>query len=371
MKKAIFLILIVVVFYPITTQAITIPPKFSLDPASPSINGDITPDDILVSGPTGPIVFTQGRTLGLQDDFFGGNFDNLDALSYGQDPIIKPVYFSVDRVAVGLPGSAVYDQAKPGVESAAGDVYRALPPFGSNSLYINESGLGLIPGFFGDDLDALELDTQDTSRTYFSMDSLSVNNGFGTVNFANDIFLNYFSLANVFAYGEDHIGLDPLDDLDALALWDVVNPGRLDPGIDMALFSLSTFSPSAFTYSGNPYMPGLKYFLSPADILFTDFQTEFLPGQKFTLWASAAEIGLRPDDELNALDTVVPEPSTILLTASGLGVLGFYQYWVRRKRDLRDDLSLNVQLSQRQRPSPERCNLVELFFNTKRGGKTL
>lgn len=331
MKKAIFLILIGLVFYPLATQACIITPKFSIDPASPSINGDITPDDILVPGPTGPIVFTQGRTLGLQDDFLGGNFDNLDALSYGQDPIIKPVYFSVDRVAVVLPGSAVYDQAEPGVESAAGDVYRSLPPFGSNSLHINESGLGLIPGFFGDDLDALELDTQDTSRTYFSMDSLSVNNGFGTFNFANDIFLNYFSLANVFAYGEDHIGLHPLDDLDALALWDVVNPGRLDPGIDMALFSLSTFSPSAFTYSGNPYMPGLKYFLSPADILFTDFQTEFLPGQKFTLWASAAEIGLRPDDELNALDTV-PEPSTILLMAVGFVGIVCYQFRMRRKK---------------------------------------
>lgn len=314
MKKAIFLILIDLVFYPLATQACIITPKFSIDPASPSINGDITPDDILIPGLAGPTVFIQGSSLGLQDDFFNGVYDNLDALSFGKDPITSPVYFSVDRLAVGLPGSAVNTQAQPGVESAAGDVYRALPPLGSNVLAINEGSLGLIPGFFGDDLDGLELDTKDTSRTYFSIDSLSFSNGVGALTYANDIFLNSFG--NTYASGEVNIGLYPMDDLDALVLWDVYQPGILNPGIDMALFSLSTFSPNTFTAGTGIY--------SPADILFTDFRGSFAP------WASAESIGLRPDDELNALDTV-PEPSTILLMAVGFVGIVFYQYRLRRK----------------------------------------
>jgi hypothetical protein len=113
-----------------------------------------------------------------------------------------------------------------------------------------------------------------------------------------------------------------------LILWDVFQPGVLNPGIDMALFSLSTFSTSAFTFSGNEYIAGKKGNLSPADILFTDFQTEFevMPGQKqkFKLWASANDIGLFPDDEVDALDTVlVPEPSSsIALIALGTFGIG-------------------------------------------------
>ena len=37
------------------------------------------------------------------------------------------------------------------------DVYRTLPPFGSNSRVIDEEDLGLVPGFFGDDLVVVRL----------------------------------------------------------------------------------------------------------------------------------------------------------------------------------------------------------------------
>ena len=57
---------------------------FSVDPASPAIDGNLTPDDVLERGPG---VFIQGTDLGLTDDFFNGFFDNLNALSYGRDPI--------------------------------------------------------------------------------------------------------------------------------------------------------------------------------------------------------------------------------------------------------------------------------------------
>ena len=64
-------------------------------------------------------------------------------------------------------------------------------------------------------------------------------------------------------------------------------------------------------------IPGVKEFLSPSDILFTDFTGSF------SLWASATDIGLFPDDELDALDTPVPEPSSsiplIVMVMLGIG----------------------------------------------------
>jgi len=102
---------------------------------------------------------------------------------------------------------------------------------------------------------------------------------------------------------------------------------QADPG-DLALFSLSTFSPSAFTFTGNSYVPGLQGSLSPADILFTDFR--FSEGIGFSLWASAADIGLRSDDEVDALDTV-PEPATMTLMAIGFAGLGFHRYRLRTR----------------------------------------
>jgi hypothetical protein len=267
-------------------------PKFSLDPASPSIDGNITPDDILIPGPD---VLIQGRTLGLRDRFSLGDFDNLDAFSFGLDLLTTPV-FSVDRVAVGRPGSAVFSEAQPSVADAAGDVYMALPPVQSNVRVNDEEGWGLQPGFFGDDVDGIELNSDPGAGIYFSIDDLSASNGFGSGSKANDIFLNHIS--HVFASGEDDIGLLRDDDLDALVLDDRFNHGTLDFGVDRAWFSLSKFSPSVLS---GAYAPG--------DILVTNFTGGF------GIFARAETIGLRPDDELDALDTV-PEPGvTLWITA--------------------------------------------------------
>lgn len=338
MKKILFLSLVILIFHPMITNALLIDPKFSVDPASPAIDGDITPDDVLLTGPT---VHTQGTDLNLQDDFFSGLFDNLNALSYGQDPIREtslsiPLFFSVDRVAVGLSGTDVHDQAQPGFEEAAGDVYKSLPPFENNNIFIDEEYLGLMPGFFGDDLDALELDTEPNPYTYFSIDFLSISN---MGDLSDDIlFSDGTGSFDIFAEGVTNIGLEFGDDLDALALWDVFEPGILNPGKDLAFFSISTFSPSTYILSGNTYDPaGIKGYLSPADILFTDFQTEFLPGQKFKLWASADDIGLRSDDEVNALDTV-PEPATLIYMFLGIvvflfpGKIGIKKYFIGKSR---------------------------------------
>lgn len=296
-------------------HAAIIDPDFAIDPASPSIDGNITPDDVLK---TGPIVFQQGTGLGLQDNFFSGVFDNLNALSYGQDPVTRPppgkdlpIYFSVDRVAVGLPNTDVNLEAQPGNEEASGDVFvtQFLGVSGTNRQFIDEEELGLVPGFFGDDLDALELDSEPSPYFYFSVDGLSVSLDW------TDLWASTGAGDVVqYADGEGQIGLLSDDDIDALILLDRNLDNKATPGVDLALFSLSTFSPSTFTFTGNTYDPGVQGSLSPADILFTDFTGSF------SLWAAAGDVGLRFDDELNALDTI-PEPATVALLVTGLVVL--------------------------------------------------
>jgi len=282
--------------------------RFSLDPASPSIDGDITPDDILTPGPR---IELHGTALGLL-----GFFDNLADISFGFDPIQSPLYFSVDRVAVGLPGSAVFMQASPGLASAAGDVYVALPPVGSNVTYIQEQRLGLQPGFFGDDLDALELDSERDPFVYFTIDRLSATNGFGVFDLANDILISDAS-GSFGVYRPDiSIGLVPEDAIDGLVL-DVRN--------ETALFSLDPFSPSTFISTGLDYVPCLPGHMSPADVCITHFTGSY------TLWAAANDIGLQWYDNVDALDTVpVPEPGTVPLLLGSLMALGVLA--VRRAR---------------------------------------
>lgn len=323
MKKTIAYIILFL--HPLLANAVVIDPKFSLDPASLSIDNNITPDDVLSPG---PVVFTQGTDLGLQDDFFNGVFDNLNALSYGQDPIENPLYFSVDEVAVGQLGTDVNIEASPGIEEAAGDVYKSLPPFFDNELFIDEQALGLAPGFFGDDLDALDLDSRPAPFTYFSIDFLSVTNGFGGADLQNDILVSDGNGGfDIYAFHQQ-IGLQVGDDIDALILIDILD-GDLDPiadpGIDIALFSLDQFSPSTFTFTGLDYAPCISGQLSPSDVCITDFTGGF------GLWASALDLGLRPDDNLDALDTI-PEPGTVFLLGVGLLGLLFNQFWRNKPR---------------------------------------
>ena len=281
--------------------------NFSLDPASDSLDGNITADDVLDSSLISSFgVAVQGEELGLQSFF-----DNLNALSYGKDSLKGPFYFSVDRLSFGLSGTAVQSQSL--TNEAAGDVY--LNSAGSNQLFRDEEDLGLTPGFLdSDDLDALAIeDKPNGGLTYFSIDAFSATNNFGLGSSASDILLSEGNgNFSIFADGFSDIGLQDTDDIDALALLDVFEPGVLNPGIDKALFSLSSFSDSLFTTG-----------FSSADILFTDFTGDF------SQYVSASELGLDAFDELDALDTVnVPEPLTILGTTTAIA----FGAWFKRQQ---------------------------------------
>ena len=322
-KKVIFLSLVLAILAPAIAGAIPLDVRFSIDPASPSIqppnpnNTNITPDDVLRAG---PVVHTQGRALGLQDDFFRGRFDNLNALSYGVDPIINPLFFSVDRVAVGKEGSDVNRLAKPGVEDAARHVYMALPPVGTNRLFIDETQLGLRQGFFGDDLNALSF--LSGPDTYFSIDALSASIGKVVIPGQpgvrpSDILSSTGNGSFGIFKRAENIGLHPFDEIDALVL----------DAAGIALFSLSPFSPSIFT-DPDSYDACVKGFLSPADICRTDFSGSF------SFWASADDLGLLRGDNVNALATLaptipIPEPGSLVLLSSGIVAM---LAWRRRRR---------------------------------------
>ncbi len=298
-------------------------------------------DDILTPGPA---VHISEATLGLIPG------DDLNALSggldtYSENPIL---FFSVCRNAVGISGGAnvpyvseVFVEA--GATQAAGDVFvtttshipgALFPPAysvpqGFNMLHINQSDMGLFPATLQtlsnpdpdiDNLNALnfaefDLDGNGTidQNVYFSLDLLSPTAG-GAIK-ASDILLMTPGAGApvIYADGITDIGLVPGDDLDALILLDLVNPGLVDPAVDMVLFSLAPISP---TLAANGWGPG--------DILTTNFAGSV--SRVFT----AASLGLLPSDDLDALETQpIPEPGTLFLlgTACIAGV-GF----VRRRR---------------------------------------
>ncbi|MFO0967744.1 MAG: hypothetical protein U0793_19455 [Gemmataceae bacterium] len=177
-------------------------------------------------------------------------------------------------------------------------------------MFATPSSLGLVPGFFGDDVASLALIQSGADRAYFSIDLFSTSNILNPGLSASILVSIGAGTFQVFATPAD-IGLNILDDIDGLVLLDRGRPGILDPGVDLALFSLSTFS--------NSVLPP-NSFVSSADILFTDFQGSY------SVFASAADLGLRPDDELNALATdIVPEPASLLLwiglAAAGVGIV--------------------------------------------------
>ncbi len=299
--------------------------------------------------------------LGLASD------DNIISLSFGEDGG-SVLLFSVDPNAQGAANTSVEFNSTispeappfttnppsngggdPGNE-AAGDIYVSYifskfgyfnshlpdctktvvtaPAAGTNVLGVDEASLGLqapaikysSQGWPEDDLDALE--ASDTSSVDFVFFTLSTNSpSLGTAFQANDILVAKASAKpgkfTIYAHGIDDIGLLEGDVIDALALWDDIpkerlwNENELNNGekeLDEALFSLAKGSPSLGA-GANPHMPGAGPF-SPGDV----FRINFRSKKKIRLYASASELGLQEDDELNALDIGPSPPRSCIVT---------------------------------------------------------
>lgn len=301
------------------------PHTFSLDAASPS---GVNPADLLnPSAVPPPSTQVLAANLGLQVG------DELDALSGGADAVQDSniVFFSVDRLSLGavpgpMPPWDVLNQAL--LNQQAGDVYATTNklggwsvPVGLNMLRDNQGSLGEIPQILPpvpnpggmDRLDAMAFEEFDLTAdlahdlpVYFSLDPLSPS----VVGLSPaDILLSPVGGGFAVFAPAGALGLTMHDDLDALALLDLGVAGRVDPGIDLALFSLAPGSPTLAVLGA-----------SPADVFITTFNSFS------AVHYPAGSLGLLPTDNVDALEVQIPEPICLSLLLPAVGLV------IRRRR---------------------------------------
>lgn len=254
-------------------------PSFSVAPDGPS---GLDPAD-LFKRKTSPVIRAGGLSLGSGDD--------VDALSYGLDFIFTPfldpltgdvvpglmdVRFSVDEGAQGRAGSHVRREALK--SEATGDEFQVGPVYagfggGANIQILDENG-DTAPDFplqLADNVDALaeqppdfadpDNDGTPNRDIYFSLAPGSPALG---ANSPADILVSSMGGPPTVFISAEELGLDPVaDDIDALCV---------NTGFRAAVFSLAGSS---------------------------DLSIFFL-GQAFP-WTSAANLGLEPSDDVNAL----------------------------------------------------------------------
>ena len=387
--------------------------------AGPITGGDILVPTPPVGPPPTPTIFIPAAGplgLGIGPGPFG--FTELDALAYGEDDVIYPrqqqqfaarYFFSVDEFAVGIPGPPplppnVTTEGAAGALEAAADVYvypplgfSPMPPFppgpviGNTGVYDGNGGMTPFPSptlnliepnpptplsamaDFGDNLDALDVDSVDIAAVYFSLDAMFADPlevPFGAPGPPNTgtALANGFAGADVlmtavpggppvlyapgFSLGLDLAGIGT-DDLDALILNDFTDGvfGTYTPttgpyswlGLaggaptDMLLFSVRRDSMLIGTLDG----------LFGAPIEEGDILVPMGPGALPGIWIPAEALGLatvrsgtavpwgipNPQwggsdlwaDDLDALDvTTIPEPNTVGLTLlAAIAITGF------------------------------------------------
>lgn len=246
----------------------------------------------------------------------------VDAISYDRplSDMALAHAFSVSPGSLGAAGTAVATQSA--FFEQAADIYVSAG-LGGNALLFDGNGiaaptgatagpLGLIEGPAGDNLNALDLRVVSPSGLiYFSVDPFTAGAAYGgpPLGSAANIYIAPFV---PLAPGYDApvpvptiyasfllLGLAPLDNIDALVVFEDGLPG-FGP-LDVVRFSLAP---------GSPSLPLLG--AGAADII--DVAGPFaIP----TVVATAASLGLLPGANIDALDVVVPEPSTLALLAFG------------------------------------------------------
>ena len=304
-------------FLAVTTPAYA---GVSIDRASPSIGlcpFVVTPAHVYQQVPpgggcdvggAGPQVEVRPASFGL---VAGDNIDALSANTATPPNVPYHLVFSGGRGSLGQPGTpyrgeAVLNQAasdlwgtaltsaSPAAAMAACAAVVIPPPhvmfrrqIDFNLIFTAPTGAGPLAGV-QDNIDAVELDVLDVTGdqfhdigTYLSVDAASPSLGarstadifFVPPGGAGGIFAAFWQLGLVFA-----------DDVDALVIWDRGGIGELDPGMDLALFSLAP---------GSPSLGG-----SPADIFVTHFTGAFC------LFAPANQLGMRAADNVDGLDVI-------------------------------------------------------------------
>jgi len=240
--------------------------------------------------------FTTGTSFGGPDipappeqraDIFYSPLNNNNTLLYDEkDPTCQNFNMTVTNV---IPSGTYCPQSYNPPGWPGGDIPEDTDALEMNNIF-----------YVGEDIDGDTLLDVLTNNVFFSIDTNSASIGLPVPDFrppsipvdgitsADDILMappGSGGFYGIFASGIIDIGLVQEDDLDALCLFDGDDPGFLDPGLDMALFSLAPGSPSLGIIGG-----------SAAEIYFTDFTGTFMP------YITAVSLGLTPDDNLDAMD---------------------------------------------------------------------
>lgn len=253
--------------------------------------------------------------------------DNTDALSANT---LQPkndryrLVFSGDQGSAGAPGTpyraeAVLNQAPSDlwqmVNLPAGDAWNAwlacapvmIP--GGHVMFSNQTAYNLIftaaPGAGplagnDDNLDGVELDDLDPSGdlvhdlgVYFSLDAASP-----SAASPSDIYFSAPGAAAFATFAADwRLGLNANNNVDALVIWDRTQIGIVDPGVDLALFSLA---PGSAALAGPDGVAGTADDFSAADIFVTGFTNTFC------LYTRFGQLGMRFQDNVDALDALHP-----------------------------------------------------------------
>ena len=353
---------------------------FSIDSLSPTVTSGFGLHDDIFLGQSSPAPSPIPPFL-----YVPGSGFEVDALSFGRPlhefSISAPASFSVSRGSFGVAGTASAVESTAGEESS--DVYGSTYG-GTNTLTFDGDGVATAPNpavpslsvaepatflpvpipppVAVGDVDALDMQTLLAvpgplpSHIYFSIDAASAAGPvYGPTSSAADIYVGTsfppagtydspagpglppFSPSGVQPYAlEILLGIGTIpgtNDLDAVVVFDD-GDAIFTPGTDIIAFSLapgSSYIGMLDPISGIP--------ISPGDILLDATSAMTILGSLgpgAAILHTAESIGLRTlrsgflggDDNLNALDLVIPEPATVVLLAAGALALAL----VRRRR---------------------------------------
>ncbi len=346
------LILLIPLTFPATVQA-----QAEWDLVSFSFNEASAPNYVN----NGFLDYTQDTVFSPNDNWFPlirflgdgvGSEIETDALSYGHDSdsSLFDAFFSVGLGSQGLPGTDVADEQPPGDRYS--DIYASDKSGANTQSYDGDGSSAQIMGLLENastGVDALDMRPPTSKELIFwsvsastaiNRDPYMAAGASGANIYWGESTDGYSTALPLSLYAEAwDLGLTGADDIDALVVIETGGDTDFDPVADTIYFSLVSGSPSLIAAGVAPFMGG-----SPADV--------FMVGAGLVspiVAASAAELGLAANDELDALDLAIreeilvalPEPGFIPLLASGATLLGLLYRGQRRSdpsRALRRDL---------------------------------
>lgn len=245
----------------------------------------------------GPFIGPDARnnTPESQDNLIALDLETSRALPGAPAPGASGSLSNLDSPITAANQASVGGRSRVGPERLTGnfDLYFSLEGdsdiFQSNTSQVFARGVEDIGLVAGDDIDALALFRPSVDAGVVGGDLLS------GLDLSPDLVRNDL-------FGDQQLVYDPNPERDFKGI-DWFNGGE---PTDLALFSLS---PDSLTLQGI-----FDHELSPSDLFITDFDGTF------SLYATSESLGLFFDDNLDALDVMIPEPAAIALILAAMAL---------------------------------------------------